>query len=271
MAVLLCFIVSLAVPRVVATTTPLTVEYRFGEYGSSGDSLSDCAKNLFMSYYAGSVNWRYEAASHTYQFRVSGKHPGVTTTGKNMFFPGALQLLGQNGWWYALRLHSPGTGKFALNWSKNREAVVEVYFFDAAKVEAGLSESAITYGSAMCDDPYYSESTQAFAEYKAVIEGLLENATPSMKETPENNKILTGEHSFREDKEYIMVIKFLNETAYRTQLSTLTATWIGEAENLPEEDQEPVNLVYLIPVCAVVVAAAGAVVAVVISRKKTKK
>ena len=274
MAVLVCLVVSLGAPRVAAadtgTTEPLTVEYHFGEYGSNGDYLSDCAKSLFMSYYAGSVNWRYEAASDTYQFRVAGKHPDVTSTGKNLFSPGALQLLGQTGWWYALRLRSPGTGKFSLNIPVSREAVVEVYFFDAAKVEAGLSESPIAYGSAMCDDPYFSADTQAFAEYKAVIGSLLENATPSMEMEAAGGKILEGAHSFQEDREYMMVIRFLNKESYRIQMGTLTATWIGEPENLPEEDEktEPSNLGYLVPVVAAVVIAGGAVVAVVASRKK---
>lgn len=271
-AVLLFFlVVSLAVPRVAATdiAESLTVEYRFGEYGTNGDYLSDCAKTIFTSYYAGSVNWRYEAASDTYQFRVAGKHPDVTTTGKNLFSPGALQLLGAKGWWYALRLKSPGTGKFSLQMPVSREAVIDVYFFDAAKVEAGLSESPIVYGADMCDDPYFSGDTQAFAEYKTVIGGLLENATPSMKMDADGGKIVEGEHSFQEGKEYMMVISFLNEESYRTQMGTLTATWTGEAEFLPEDMKaEPENLGYLIPVAAAVVIAGGAVIIAVVSRKK---
>ena len=277
-AVLVCLLVSFAVPVVLATEASNqdvpTMEFRFGDYGSNGDYLADVTQALLNSYIARTVNWRFEAASDTYQFRIAGKHPGVTTTGKNLFSPGALQLLGAKGCWYALRLRASETGKFALSLNKAREATIQIYFFPAYLVEDALGANAISYAQTICKEPYYAGDTEAFAAYKEVIGGLLANATPVMTEIAETPTEMTGEYSFQADNEYIMVIEFLNEEGYRTQLAPLVATWTGEAEILPEANvtqKEPLNPGVFVPVVIVVVAVGGVVIGAVTSRKKSPK
>ena len=275
MALLVCLLVSLTVPAVSATeheNVP-TMEFRFGDYGSNGDYLADVTLSLMNSYIAKSVNWRFEASSDIYQFRIAGKHPEITTTGKNLFSPGALQFCGAKGWWYALRLRASETGKFALSLNKAREATIQIYFFPASRVDNALGDNASEYARTICTEPYFAAETEAFAAYKEVIGGLLANATPAMNELEATPNALEGEYSFQADKEYIMVIEFLNEETYRTQLSPLVATWIGEAEIQPEEnvtEKEPVNAGILVPVVIAVVAVGGGVVGIVASRKKKK-
>lgn len=271
---LICLLVSLAAPTVFAAEEDAAVpvmEFRFGDYGSNGDYLADVTQSLYNSYLANAVNWRFEASADTYQFRIAGKHPDVTTTGKNLFSPGALQLLGAQGEWFALRLRASETGKFALDLTKAREARIQIYFFPASTVEQALGSNAIAYAQTICAEPYLAGDTEAFNAYKEVIGGLLENATPAMTETAESPNTMTGEYSFRAGSEYIMVIEFLQEAAYRTQLFPLVATWIGEGEFLPDEGEitEPKNPDIWIPVSiAAAVVVAGVVVGVVISRKK---
>ena len=137
-----------------------------------------------------------------------------------------------------------------------------------------MGDNAVVYAQTICEEPYYAGDTEAFAAYKEIIGGLLENATPAMTELPETPNKMEGEYSFQADSEYIMVIEFLQESGYRTQLSPLAATWIGEAEELPEGNggkTEPFNWGYLIPVVAAVVIAGGAVVVVVATRKKKEE
>jgi len=272
---LICLLVSFAAPTVFAaeedTTQVPTMEFRFGDYGTNGDYLADCTQALMNSYLSNAVNWRFEASSDIYQFRIAGKHPDVTTTGKNLFSPGCLQLCGAKGWWYALRLRASETGKFALDLTKAREARIQIYFFPASTVEKALGSNAIAYAQTICAEPYLAGDTEAFHAYKEIIGGLLENAVPAMTEIKETPQKLTGEYSFQAGKEYIMVIEFLNEETYRTQLSPLVATWIGEAENLPEEDETPGpgNQKFLIPaIIAAAVVTVGAVTGVIIARKK---
>lgn len=270
---LICLLVSLAAPTVFAAEEDAAVpvmEFRFGDYGTNGDYLADCTQALMNSYLANAINWRFEAASDTYQFRIAGKHPDVTTTGKNLFSPGALQLLGAQGEWFALRLRASETGKFALDLTKAREATIQIYFFPASTVEQALGSNAIAYAQTICAEPYLAGDTEAFHAYKAVIGGLLENATPAMTETADSPNTMTGEYSFQSGNEYIMVIEFLQETAYRTQLFPLVATWIGEGEFLSEDGTPgPGNQNFLMPAIIVaVVVIVGAVTGVIIARKK---
>ena len=273
---LLCLMVSFAVPAFAAeaeNTDVPTMEFRFGDYGSNGDYLADVTQNLMNSYLAKSVNWRFEASSDIYQFRIAGKHPEITTTGKNLFSPGALQFCGAKGWWYALRLRASETGKFALTMTTAREATIQVYFFPATRVENALGDNAVAYAQTICQEPYFAAETEAFAAYKEVIGGLLADAQPVMTASAETPSILTGEYSFHSENEYIMVIEFLNEETYRTQLSPLVATWIAEAEALPQDDMGADMDIQKILIPAIIVAVvviAGVVIGVVAFRKKGK-
>jgi hypothetical protein len=228
-----------------------------------------------MSYNIGTINWRYEAASSVHQFRISGKHPDVTTNGKNIFVNNYLQFLGAKDWWYALRLQAPGTGKFALTLTKNREAEIEIYFLSATAMEKALGDNAVAYAETICEEPYLAASTEAFQKYKEVIEAMLAETVPSMTAVKAEVKQMTGECSFSANDEYIMVIKFVNENSLRTQLSVLSATRIGEAENIPggdllDDDKGFDVKVILIPV-AVVAVVGGVIFAVSNSRKKASK
>ena len=274
-----CLLISSAVPGTVAAesgTAPVPdMEYRFFEYGTNGDYIADNTKNIMVSYNIGAINWRYEAASSEYQFRVSGKHPNVTSDGKNIFVNNAIQFLGSKDWWYALRLRAPGTGKFALTLTKSREAKIEVCFLSATAMEKALGSNAAAYAQIMCEEPYLAGSTEAFQKYKKVIEDMLAETTPSIPAVTEDVKQMTGECSFSTNDEYIMVIKFINETSLRTQLQKLSATWIGEAENIPggnlmDNDKGFDVKRIFIPV-AVVAVSGGVIFAIIKSRKKTSK
>lgn len=275
---LVCIAVGSVVPVASASDTGTsdtpTMEFKFGTYGSNGDYLADCTKTLFNSYIAKTVDWRFEASSNEYQFRIAGKHPDITSTGKNMFALNMLQLCGAKGWWYALRLRASETGKFALELTKEREGVLQIYFFPAAVVENALGPNAVSYAQTICEEPYLAVGTEAFAAYKQVIGGLIETATPAMTESKKQPETMTGEYSFQKDQEYIMVIEFLNEETYRTRLAPLKATWIGEAEsNLLDQVQDDTTVRVtdiLIPV-AIVAVVAGVIIAVVSCKKKTKE
>lgn len=275
----LCLILSLCVPAVLATeAAPADMEYRFSDYATNGDYLAARTKNIFVSYGAKTLNWRFEAASNAYQFRVQALHPNAPGTGKNMFIANTMQFFGADNWWYALRLRAPGaTGKYALTLTKGGRAQTEVYFLSATAIENALGDDAAAYAETICNDPYLAEGTEAFTKYKEVINAMLETAEPVMAAVPVEEKVMTGECSFSSEDEYVMVIKYVSEGSLTTQISSLSATRIGEAENIPgadllnAEDGSKVDLnAVLIPVVIAVVVVGVAIVALT-TRKKAKK
>ena len=273
----LCFILSVSVPVMATETAVPDMEYRFSDYATNGEYLAARSKNIFVSYGAKTLNWRFEASSNAYQFRVQELHPSAPGTGKNMFIANSMQFFGADNWWYTLRLRAPGaTGKYALTLTKGGKAQTEVYFFSATAIERALGNDAAAYAETICNDPYLADGTEAFIKYREVIDAMLETAEPVMTAVPVEEKVMTGECSFSSEDEYVMVIKYVSEGSLTTQLSSLSATRIGEAENIPGGDllknstDTPDMTAILIPVAIVVVA--GAVVAVVlVSRKKPKK
>ena len=270
----ICLALSFCVPTVLATeaATP-DIVYDFSEYASNGEYLSDCAKNIMTSYGAKTLNWRYEAAFSTYQFRIKDKHPDATSTGKNLFLANSMQFLGAKGWWYALRLRAPDTGKYALTLNKTSAATIEVYFFDATPLDMAMGDKAAEYALMMSDDPYLSGGTEAFGFYKENIEKMMAEATPVMPAAGPDVSQMTGEYSFGAGREYIMVVNFVSEDSLRIQLSSLSATRIGEAENLPVYDEkEPADItVILVPVIIVAVVVGVLTVAITTRKKSPKK
>lgn len=275
-----CLLVSFAFPATAAADTAAApdMEYNFSEYAINGQYLAACTKNIFNSYGAKTLNWRFEASSNAYQFRVQELHPNAPGTGKNMFVADTMQFFGAENWWYALRLRTPGTGKYALTLNKGGKSQFEVYFLSAKEVERGLGENAAAYADTICTDPYLAEGTEAFNKYREVIDAMLAEATPVMTAVPVKEKVMTGECSFSDKDEYIMVVKYVSEGSLTTQLSSLSATRIGEAEKekipgweLLEEgdggDKKFDWKVILIPV-AVVAVVGGTVAVVIVSRKK---
>ena len=276
-----CLLVSFAFPATAAADTAAApdMEYNFSEYAINGQYLAACTKNIFISYGAKTLNWRFEAASNAYQFRVQELHPNAPGTGKNMFIANTMQFFGADNWWYALRLRAPGaTGKYALTLHKGGRAQIEVYFLSATAVERALGENAASYAETVCADPYLAESTEAFKKYREVIDAMLETAEPVMNAVTVEETVMTGECSFSDKDEYILVVKYVSEGSLTTQLSSLSATRIGEAENIPGGDllnegdggKKFDSKVILIPV-AVVAVVGGAVAAVAVSRKKSPK
>lgn len=275
----LCIAVSVSVPVALAAEADPTavpdMEYRFSDYATNGEYLAKCTKNIYISYGARTLNWRFEAASNNYQFRVQELHPEAPGTGKNMFIADTMQFFGAENWWYALRIQSPGTGKYALTLNKGGKAQTEVYFLSARAVEQALGDNAAAYAETFSEDPYLAGGTEAFTKYFEVIQGMLESAAPVMNAVPVKETVMTGECSFSSEDEYIMVIKYVSEGSLTTQISSLSATRIGEAENIPggdlleRDDGTNFDIKFvLIPAAVVLVAVT---VAVIVSRKKKTK
>jgi hypothetical protein len=119
--------------------------YQFENPDLVGTFLQNYAATLNDAYIAGTGNWRYEAASNASQFRVKDTHPGVTSNGNNKYESDGLQLIAGDKWWYAMRIQSPGEGKYDLTFTnvKSKDgAQVKVYFFKAFEVEEALGENA---------------------------------------------------------------------------------------------------------------------------------
>jgi hypothetical protein len=155
-----CLALSLSAPMVSAEATgdAPTMVYDFGSYTNNGDYISNRAADIYRSYAAKTVNWRYEAAFSTYQFRIRDKHEGATSTGHNRFVADSIQFLGAGGWWYALRLVSPGAGMYDVTLTNGMtanysRATIAVYFLDGDEIDKALGENADTYAEIMSADP----------------------------------------------------------------------------------------------------------------------
>ena len=258
-----------------------TMEYNFGTYTNNGDYITDRTADIYRSYTAKTLNWRYEAAFSTYQFRILGKHPDATSTGINKFVADSIQFFGAGGWWYALRLVSPGAGMYDVTLTNgmtanHSRATIALYFLDAEEIDKALGAEAGAYAETMSADPYLAGGTDAFNAFKEVIGGMLETATPVLETDFVDEKQVfrneaSGEAAFTSDSEMVMVVKFVSEDSLRLQLKSLSVTKTAE---LPEELRKhaPAEETDITPYIAVgAVAVVGVAVAVTaVSRKKKK-
>lgn len=265
--------------EVLTTGTSQTTEYNFGAYGNNGEYLASRTKSLWTSYGAKTVNWRFEAASNSYQFRIAEKHNDGKGTGQNKFVANSIQFFGAENWWYALRLQSPGTGMYDVtltNGGADTKVAIAVYFLDAEEIDKALGENATDYSETISDDPYLAGSTEAFTAYYEVISGMLETATPAIETNFKTESLAfreeaTGEAAFTSDDAMVMVVKYISKDSLRLQLKSLSVTKTAELpEELRKKPEQPEgdNTVLYIAIAGVVVCGTVAVVAV--SRKKKK-
>ena len=217
----ICTLVSIAMPTVFATgeaeelpggetTAPETVVYAFGNEALNGECLNNQTAAIKEAYDAGAGNWRYEAASSAYQFRVKDQHEGVTSNGNNKFEDGSLQFIGGNNAWYALRLQSPGAGKYALALSKTAAsdgAAVKVYILKASAIDEALGENAAAYAQEMSADPYLAGASEGFAALKAVIGNAIGNTASVMEADFTEDTPAIGSYTFEENEEYVLALK----------------------------------------------------------------
>lgn len=240
-----CLLFGVAMPTVFAAdelndTAAQTTVYDFGKYANNGDYIANRTADIYRSYTANTVNWRYEAAFSTYQFRIQDKHPDAKGTGQNRFVANSIQFFGAKDWWYALRLESPGAGIYDVtlaNGGANTGVAIAVYFLDGDEIDAALGANAVSYAETMSDEPYLAGSTDAFKAYKETIGTMLETATPAIEtdfksESQAFQNEASGEAVFTSDNAMVMVVKYTSEASLRCQLKSLTVTKTAE---LPEE------------------------------------
>ena len=281
MLMTLSLLLAFAAPVALATETGegQTTQYLFGAYANNGEYISDRAADIYRSYTAKTLNWRYEAAFNTYQFRILGKHPDATGTGQNKFVANAIQFFGAEGWWYALRLESPGAGMYDVtltNGGADTKVAIAVYFLDADEIDKALGENAVAYAEAMSADPYIAGGTEVFEAYRSAIGSMLETATPAIEtnfktESQAFRQEVTGEAAFTSDNAMVMVVKYISEGSLRLQLKSLSVTKTAELpEELQKKPEQPENdnsIWYILAGAAVV---CGAAAVVVVTRKKKK-
>ena len=239
----ICTLASVAMPTVFATGgdggsgdggqgngTPVSSVYQFADAAMNGKFLVNETAAIKSAYDEGDGNWRYEAASSVYQFRLKDKH-GATSNGNNKYEGGSLQFIGGNNAWYALRLKSPGEGKFSLtltNAIAADGAEVQWYLLKASAIDAVVGENAAAYAQEMSADPYLAGSTDGFTAYKNAIAEAIKNAAPVMEMDTKAKTWAEGSYTFEAEAEYVLVFKMLGTGSMRLLLNDLTATKIVE-------------------------------------------
>ena len=181
--------------------------------------LRDTAAGIKTAYDAGTSNWRYEAASTGYQFRLATDE-GMTSDGNNAFQYGtrSLQYTSVAGQWIAIRIKSPGSGKYSVTFNHgvqvNGANVGSVYIIPAEDIDQALEhEYGLDLESAaqsMSDNPYQDNGeTDIFKAYRQVIGDAISGATSVM--TPcyyfggYSTSKTTGQYTFMDDTEYVVV------------------------------------------------------------------
>ena len=253
----ICSLASFAMPTVFATQggdepapVPESVTYQFynAEWGTSSNAavrvLTAHTAEIKDAFDAGTSNWRYEGINNAYQFGRGG----------NAFASGtkSIEITSGVGVWFAVRIKSPGAGKFDLTYThgaKNQGAKKgSMFILDAEVVDNKLGANAETYAAAVSADPYQGNgTTDAFAGIKDAIDEALvgkESVITSnyYAATTTTNLSETGSFVFEENKEYVVVFK-AEEMAggadsARLLLTSLTATYAADQGNVvaPTDD-----------------------------------
>ncbi len=181
--------------------TPAQVYYDFavrGAYANQmtlGDMSVENADNqdLFEGLFAdGTLNWIYEG-KYLGTVKKDGTGDIAPDFGKNMYTTTGIQANKSTGynWWYAIRVKSPGTGKYdvtvntylaAATPSDKHSIWTEAYLFDASAVDAGT----VTIADSLIE------------------ENKLENGFCPTSAEPDAN---LGSYTFAAGKEYILVLR----------------------------------------------------------------
>ena len=238
---IVCILVSMCMPTVFAagsTASAETVEYQFYRSEYADAKLAAHTADIKASYDAGTLNWRYEAASTAYQFKPNGSH---------YFHRGAesLQFGGGKGQWFALRIQTPGPGRYDLTLTHGAVTMgaqaSNIYFIKASVIDTALGENAASYAQAMSDDPY-GVDTEIFDTYQSAVSTAIAKATPALTpvfyaEATTKNLTTTGSFFFEEDTEYVMVVELMEKSASSSNayalFDTLTAVY-SDDQSIPE-------------------------------------
>ena len=180
-------------------TAPAQVVYNFNLKDHAANladgnlSLEDAANVGYLEnlYNTDAINWLYEGKTNG-NSKADGS--GVETQhSRNQHYAGGIRLYSAgHGWWYAIRIKSPGTGSYqvtvnsdtAVSGGVTKHSIwTETYLFDAAGVDAGTAtiNDGLTEANKMND------------------------FTPTATET----NVVLGKYDFEADKEYLLVF---NET-----------------------------------------------------------
>lgn len=180
-------------------TAPAQVVYNFNLKDHTANladgnlSLEDAANVGYLEnlYNTDAINWLYEGKTNG-NSKADGS--GVETQhSRNQHYSGGIRLYSAgHGWWYAIRIKSPGTGTYqvtvnsdtAVSGGVTKHSIwTETYLFDAAGVDAGTAtiNDGLTEANKMND------------------------FTPTATETD----VVLGKYDFEAGKEYLLVF---NET-----------------------------------------------------------
>ena len=243
MLLAICALVTFAIPTVFATDSAAAAEpvkYQFYMADYPDEKLADHTAEIKDAYDAGTMNWRYEAASTAYQFRPAGNHSFESGSKSLRFVAG-------KGQWFALRIKSPGTGRYDLTLNYGVGTVgaqaSNIYFVKASEIDNAIGENAASYAQAMSQNPYQENgTTAAFAAYYNAVSTAFAKKTrtfaPSFySEIKEANVPTTGSFWFEADTEYVMVVELTEQCATSSSayayLCSLTAEY-SDDQSEPE-------------------------------------
>ncbi len=201
----LCLFLGDAMPLVTAVgeslipSAPTQVVYDFNIHshsdnlGTGNFSLEDPTSVDYLEnlYDTGAINWLYEGKTNG-NSKADGS--GVETQhSRNQHYSGGIRMYSNgHGWWYAIRIKSPGTGTYQVtvnsdtavgNGLTKHSIWTETYLFDAAGVDAGTTTIAESLTAA--------------------------NKMNDFKPTSTETDVALGAYTFEAGKEYILVF---NET-----------------------------------------------------------
>ena len=238
MVLALCALVTFAMPTVFAVEGVDSTTYTFYNADWKEEKISAHTAEIKAAYDAGTSNWRYEAASGAYQFPRTNQFASDYSS---------MQYLTSAGGWIAVRIKSPGAGRYDLTLTHGARAAGatkgSVYIIDAAVIDKALGENAAAYAETMSQDPYQENGTTAafVACYTAVSTAMSKQIsviTPNYQaESGKKGLTATGDFWFEADKEYVVVFKADttvtgNSSAY-ILVNSLTATY-SDDQSEPE-------------------------------------
>lgn len=187
-----------------------SVVYQFYDSAWADKKIATETAGIKAAYDAGTSNWRYEACSKAFHFGPNGSNSFSSELESINFFCAA-------GTWLAVRIQSPGEGKFdlTLTHSANTKGAgsAGMYIIKADTIDAALGRLAPLYAQQMSADPYQENGTTlAFMSYVSAIEGAYYGTKPVMQfscyaTSVTKNLESVGSYTFEGDSEYVLVFK----------------------------------------------------------------
>ena len=238
-------------PPSTSTEAPAPVVYQFYISELANQKLYGSAAGIKASYDAGERNWRYEGTNYAYQMQANKTNGFASGTQ-------SLEYLGSKGKWIAVRIQSPGAGKYDLTYvhgAKNQGAKKgSLYIVKASVIDEALGENAATYAENIAADPYTANGTDAYTQVTAAIEAAIASQESVIDSDYSATSATigvtdTGSFVFEADTEYVLVFKAIETmegtSTARLLLSSLTATYAedqsGDDVQGGEDTREPVS------------------------------